>query len=327
MEKITIYKDENYNQQHSERSKFIVIQLVDIKPEKLESVIKEIKSESNYNYFEQPGIYFLEEVDGFYIGETKSLSNRLSTHLEHKNIKSITFATTKSAIDIMDKTEITDIESVLIQIAKDCGFKLEKTLKNKLDEQRKSLNNITFKQNKESAKYIWECFLMFNANGILRYFANGGGVKGAYSNHAPKENKYTNLDFSSTKKPFVKSTTEFIKKSVTVDLAKPLIPNKDHEIFKYAKIKEATNRYKFGKVEIFSREIIKDVFFDFMVSKIASPTIETKYLGMSEDGYIVSRALSYYGINSSGNFGCLKNLNPTEAKALISAYIESLPNK
>lgn len=261
METITIVKDKNYHQHKSTHSKFITIQLPEINIEKFESVIAEIRSELGQGIFEQPGVYFLEEEDGFYIGETTSLVNRIATHLNNKKIKSITFSTTKSASEIMEKTEVADIESILIQTAKDCGFKLENTLKNKLDEKRKTLNNTTHKQNNEFAKQIWECFLMFNADGILRYFANGGGVKGPYSNHAPRGKTELNFVQNETKAQTIRPS----RRTKEVDMSKAPKPDESEEIFKFTTVKPS-NKYGFGIAEIFTIDVMKEVMFDYMVN-------------------------------------------------------------
>lgn len=92
------------------------------------------------DYMNRPGVYFLKSTNSYCVGSTHNLNEILFTHNKNKDILTIIFAAYKSQIDRLDKKQIKDLETHLIDYAKDLGLTLGKKIQNKKQELKKSLS-------------------------------------------------------------------------------------------------------------------------------------------------------------------------------------------
>lgn len=106
------------------------------------------------------------------------------------------------------------------------------------------------------------------------------------------------------------------------------VPNKinPEAIFERAS-KSTYNAYKDYK-EIFSKENMKKCLFIYMVEGIGGYNNEMRVLNRSDHGNILSLSLTKYGLATNGsNRGCMKNLDHSRAKKIISDWVEYKSNK
>ena len=316
----------------SPTSQFIIIKLNNING-KIEKHKEILSSELKTDYLSQPGVYFLRLNNGYYIGETTDLFKRMNQHIKDKEINTITFATHKSEIDRLDKEQIRDIESLLIEYAMEANLTLGEGILNKRNENRKVTNVFKEKEHRMQANEIWKRMAMLNVNdffdkevnAIEESIAAREFEKSSQSYSAPR-NKIEPFDSETfdpdeIAKQNLKSITT--KNDVKLNISKV---DYGHDIFKDVPLRRLpTNAYNKDRIEIFNKENTKRCLLKYLWEGKSNGLVDielTRYRKRTR-GWITAATLAYMGMETNGSArNSLSSWNKIEVEDLIDEFVE-----
>ncbi|TCG10606.1 GIY-YIG nuclease family protein [Mycoplasma marinum] len=271
---------------------------------------KIIENQLKNDYLSQAGVYFLRLDGGYYIGETINLKKRFSEHEKMKEFSSITFATYKYDLEELNKEQIRDLESILIEFANDNGL----TLGNAKIENRKTRNLLNHNDHINMARWIWKNFSYLNIEDIFDEL-NSNQIQDIENKGMVKiKTMDVNRDNSITKQIVVQKDV----KNKVID--------KNHKIFKFLDFNESpTKGYMKIKIEIYNKNSAVKCLFDYLYKSKGNATIDSELTNSNRvKGWIAAATLAYFRIQTNGTArGTLNSLVSKEkAFELIKDFVD-----
>lgn len=335
MNKTEIREYKNFDIVLSDKSKYVVLKIKNVRGlETLEKAANEMIDEVKQDFLAQSGVYFLKLSNGMYIGETNNFRARFINHIENREVESITFATYESQLNLLDKEQIEDIESLLLSYAKEFNLNIGEELKNVKPEDRKIRNHIRGKDNEETSNFIWNQILFLNVRDMFAVSkkpiaATQLEYKGEKTIKEPSKNEFGNNVAESKK-------TTLIKTLKTKKISEGLLEFKDiknhayfvdkhNVIFKHLNFsRNIAATYNDEHFPVFNIELAAKCLYLFLYDGVGQKYIEERLLGHQIDGWITSSTLAYFRIPTSGSQKVLKRVfSSQEAKQVILNFVKN----
>lgn len=271
----------------SSNESIAIIKVADPKTD-FNEIERELERIYGGNIIDGSGVYFISMKGDFYIGEAKNLKKRTFQHLKDKEISHITYATSKSKRNSLNKDDIKDIESLLLSYAQDYGFDLT-NIKN---ESTNSMNESNLMTNSDKAQWVWKGILSLNIEDILENVSNN---KAALETNSSNKHVISFTNVSTRDMDFDLSNVT-TKANVLNN-----IPG-DLEIFKSTiRRDDVAKAYRSSNIEIFNKKYAVDVIMDYVYRGMGNAKIDSKYTkGKRNRGWVTAATMAFYKIETNG---------------------------